>query len=274
MKTILFIIFLFGSLYLCAAPLQEKKQTIFSVDSVYQEQMAAVDVKMKAMELKLDSIGAVNRDLLFSRELYSNLISTQLYWFGFFLAVVTLLFGWINFKSVFSRLKEYKKEQEEYKQSVTGIVEAKSIALENKFDNLITVQKAEFKEETKKLNKDIIRVKIDACRVIFLAVDDKKIHDTSLCWALSVLIEMIKLEDVKETSIDVWIKISEKTIRSIKASFSVDNYKVTNERLKEILDSIDEKHKERIKLLQENVNIKYYSLLEKSKEAKTEKPKN
>lgn len=273
MKTILLIIFLLSG-YLClAAPLQEKGQTVkvVNIDSVYQKQMVEMSGKIQAMEQELDSIGAENRDLLFSRELYSDLISTQLYWFGFFLAVVTLMFGWINFRSVFSKLKEYKKEQDEYKVSVTQMLKNQSNILEEKFNQLITNQKAEFNQELEKQTESIIMANCAAFRGMYFETDRAKAYDYALCWALAVLREMSKKKNHGTDNLENWINNSEKKVTLITDCFMKNNFESINEIIDEILDIIDEKYKERIKLLRENINLKYYSLLEK---AKKEKPEN
>lgn len=266
MKTFLFIIFLLSG-YLClATPLLEKGQIVrvVNIDSVYQKQIVEMSEKIQVIEYKLDSIGAVNRDLLFSRELYSDLISTQLYWFGFFLAVVTLLFGWINFRSVFIKLKEYKKEQDEYKASTSQMIETQSTTLKDEFSRLISIQKTEFKETMGKQAKIIIRVKVDVFRGLYFEANRRKVYDSALCWAVSVLRGMLE-HGAKKTSLETWIRMSEEKVVLVTSSFKTEYYKEINEGLNEILDSIDDEYKERIKLLQENINIKYYSLLEKAK---------
>lgn len=272
MKTILFIIFLLSG-YLClAAPLQEKGQTVkvVNIDSVYQKQMVEMSGKIQAMERELDSIGALNRDLLFSRELYSDLISTQFYWFGFFLAVVTLLFGWINFRSVFSRLKEYKKELDEYKISTNSMIENKSTILEDKFSKLITTQQVQFQEEMKKAAKSIVTAKISAFRGMFFESNRRKLYATSLRFAVLIINEMAKPENEKKISLETWIGNAENLINLI-TDFRTKDYEEIKNIFSEIMDNIDDKYKDEIKSLQENINIKYYSLLEK---AKNEKPKN
>lgn len=266
MKTILFIIFLLSG-YLClATPLQEKGRTV-SIESVYQKQMVEMSGKMQAMECKLDSIGAVNRDLLFSRELYSDLISTQLYWFGFFLAVVTLLFSWINFRSVFSRLKEYKKEQVEYMLSTNNMIENKATILDDKFNKLITTQQVEFQEEMKKVAKSIIIAKISAFRGMFFEANRRKLHTISLRFAVLIINEMAKPENEKKKSLENWIGNAENLIGLI-TNFRTIHYEEINSSFSEIMNNIDDKYKDRIKSLQQNINIKYYLSLENTKKSK------
>lgn len=267
MKTILLIIFLLSG-YLClAAPLQEKGQTVkvVNIDSVYQKQMVEMSGKIQAMERELDSIGAVNRDLLFSRELYSDLISTQLYWFGFFLAVVTLLFGWINFKSVFSRLKEYKKELDEYKVSSTQMIEKQSVISEEKFNQLITEQKTVFNEEVKKQNERIRMANLAAFRGMYFESSRANSYEFALSWALIVLSEVCKQKNFKKESFETWLEHSKEQIPLIVEDFSTNNFESINEIIDEILDTIGEEYKERVKALRTNINIKYYSLLDKAK---------
>lgn len=274
MKTILFIIFLLSG-YLClAAPLQEKGQTVkvVNIDSVYQKQMVEMSGKIQAMERELDSIGAVNRDLLFSRELYSDLISTQLFWFGSFMAVLLSLFGLINFGFVSPKLKEFKKEQDEYKVSSTQMIEKQSMILEEKFNQLITDQKTAFKEEIEKRDKIIRQASLDACRGMYFEAERMKDYENKLCWSIAVIKEIIKSERInKNEEIKCWIKISEENNNLITDPLTEDNYTIISGDLNEISDIIDEIYKERIKTLQENINIKYYSLLDKTKK---KKPKN